>query len=57
LCGAGDREIDLLVAAVAATPDAPKHGDRKNCKLFVFSSGCICFLVAALIFSELAFPD
>jgi hypothetical protein len=25
------------VAAVAATPDAPQRGDRKVCKLFVFS--------------------
>jgi hypothetical protein len=31
--GAGDREVDLLVAAVAATPDAPKREDRKNCEL------------------------
>jgi hypothetical protein len=54
--GAGDREIVLLVAVVAATPDAPQRGDREICKLFVFSSCCICFWVAALIFSEFAFP-
>jgi hypothetical protein len=40
-CGAGDQEVDLLVAAVAAAPYAPQHGDRKICKLFVFST---CFV-------------
>jgi hypothetical protein len=39
--GAGDQEVDLLVAAGAATPDAPQHVDRKICKLFVFST---CFI-------------
>jgi hypothetical protein len=44
--GTGDRDIDLLVAAVAATPDAPQHGDRKfvSCSssrrvLFAFCRG------------------
>jgi hypothetical protein len=41
--GAGDREVDLLVAAVAAAPDAPQHGDRKSGELFVFSMHLICF--------------
>jgi hypothetical protein len=40
-CGAGDREAILLVVAVAAAPNAPQRGDRKICKLFVFS---ICFI-------------
>jgi hypothetical protein len=37
----GDREIDLLVAAVADASDAPQHGDREICKLSVFSA---CFI-------------
>jgi hypothetical protein len=32
--GTGDWEVDLLMATVAATPDAPQRGDRKNCELF-----------------------
>jgi hypothetical protein len=32
------------VSAITATPDAPQRGDRKICKLFVFSSCCVCFL-------------
>jgi hypothetical protein len=30
--GAGDREVDLLVAAVAAAPNAPQRGDRTICE-------------------------
>jgi hypothetical protein len=41
--GAGDQEVDLLVAAVAAAPDDPQRGDRKSCELFVFSMHLICF--------------
>jgi hypothetical protein len=38
-CGAGDREVDLLVAAGAAVPDAPPRGDREICESL--SSRCI----------------
>jgi hypothetical protein len=33
--GAGDREIDLLVATAAAAPDAPQRRDKKtvSCRL------------------------
>jgi hypothetical protein len=31
--GTGDREVDLLVAAVMAALDAPQSRDRKNCEL------------------------
>jgi hypothetical protein len=52
--GAGDWEVDLLVATVAATRDAPQRGDRKNCELF--SSRCILFaFVVMSIFSEAFF--
>jgi hypothetical protein len=30
--GAGEREVDLLVVAVAAAPNAPQRGDRKICE-------------------------
>jgi hypothetical protein len=40
LRGAGNREVDLLMAAVEA---APQHGDRKSCELFIFSMHLICF--------------
>jgi hypothetical protein len=43
--GAGDREVVLLVAAVATAPNAPQRGDRKICKLFVFSA---CFIRPSL---------
>jgi hypothetical protein len=49
--GAGDREVDLLVAALAVTPDNPQRGDIKVCELL----SCRCFLyvfVATSIFSE-----
>jgi hypothetical protein len=39
--GAGDRESDLLVAAVADAPDAPQCRDREICKLSVFSASFI----------------
>jgi hypothetical protein len=29
-CGVGNREVDILVAAVAAAPDAPQRRDRKK---------------------------
>jgi hypothetical protein len=52
--GAGDREVDLLVAAVAAALDAPQREDRKNCELL--SSQCILFaFVMTSIFSEFFF--
>jgi hypothetical protein len=35
--GAGDREVDLFVAAVADSSHSPQHGDRENCKLLIFS--------------------
>jgi hypothetical protein len=55
-CGAGDREVDLLVAAIAAAPDAPPRGDRKNCELL--SSRCILFtFVVISIFSEAFFSS
>jgi hypothetical protein len=35
--GAGDREVDLFVAAVVDASHAPQRGDRENCKLLIFS--------------------
>jgi hypothetical protein len=43
--GESDWESDLLVAAVADAPDAPQRGDRKICKLTVFSSSFIWHFV------------
>jgi hypothetical protein len=42
--GAGDRESNLLVVAVADAPDAPQCGDREICKSSVFSASFICLL-------------
>jgi hypothetical protein len=39
--GPGDRESDLLVAAVADAPDAPQHGDKEICKLSISSASFI----------------
>jgi hypothetical protein len=39
--GVGDRESDLLVAAIADAHNAPQHGDREICKLSVFSASFI----------------
>jgi hypothetical protein len=33
-CGVGDREVDLHVAASAASSNAPQRGDRKIGELF-----------------------
>jgi hypothetical protein len=44
LCGASNRESDLLVAAVADDPDAPQCGNREVCKLSVFSASSIRLL-------------
>jgi hypothetical protein len=53
--GAGDREIDLLVAVVAAAPDAPQCEDRESCESSPYR--CILFvLVVTLTFSELVSP-
>jgi hypothetical protein len=41
--GTGDREVDLLVAAITAAPDAPQRRDRKSCELFVSLMHLICF--------------
>jgi hypothetical protein len=54
--GAGDREVDLLVAAVAAAPDAPQRRDRKNCELKFPRCALLAFVVMS-VFSELVFPD
>jgi hypothetical protein len=42
--GTGDRESDLLVAAVADAPDAPQCGDKEICNLSVFSASFTCLL-------------
>jgi hypothetical protein len=39
--GAGDREVDLLVAAIVDAFDAPQRGDRETCKLSIFSASFI----------------
>jgi hypothetical protein len=53
-CGAGDREVDLLVAAVAAAPDAPQRGNGKICELlssrcFSCAFGCDVDLLEGLL--------
>jgi hypothetical protein len=55
-CGAGDREIDLLVAVIMATPDAPQRGDIKNCKLFIFLSCLVRLLSWHQSSRSLSFP-
>jgi hypothetical protein len=42
--GAGNRQSDLLVAAVVDAPDAPQRGDKEICKLSVFSASLIRLL-------------
>jgi hypothetical protein len=44
------------VAIIAAAPDAPQCGDRKNCELMYFRCVLFAFGVKS-IFSELVFPD
>jgi hypothetical protein len=39
-CGAGDREVDVLVAAVSAAPDAPPRGDKKIVSCYLLDASC-----------------
>jgi hypothetical protein len=53
-CGAGNREVDLLVAAVLVDPHAPQRGDKKNCELlssrcFSCAFGCDVDLLRGLL--------
>jgi hypothetical protein len=43
-CGAGDREVDLLMVAVAAAPDAPQRGDKKFVSYYLLDASRVFLL-------------